>query len=249
MSVDLETPPHTHESGIEWQTFKSTNVTLHVQTETTGVDRAPEDLRKGSRLVSALQHLLKPDPDTVGGPAEIFVVVAMDSQGHPPEYPADACVVLQKSETDDFNEQWSVAVTRCLIERWFGASAGSAAVFVQGIAGLAAGNAGVGPSADEADTWVRAELNAGRKVAVALPEHANKQASELTDRADHSYNLAATSLIAFLDSNYGPEKLHRYLSQYDSCPQRPGRRNGLPSTAGGTRRGVVDAAWSSGKSW
>jgi ABC-type multidrug transport system fused ATPase/permease subunit len=161
--------------------------------------------------------LLKPDADKVGGPAIIYISNIAHGIDFPPEYQKDACILVSAARSDRCDASWVVALTRCLIERWFGSSAGFASIFVEGIAGMAAAIPGVGPTIDEADKWVHGELDGGRKSAITLRNHVHDRAiNQLNPPGRNDYNLAAISFLGFLSANYGSEKLHTYLAEYDS---------------------------------
>jgi len=220
MSLDLVTRPVEKTAAPEWQTYKSARIVLHVRADTLGASHAQENLRKADLLDTALQHLLKPDADARGVPVEIYVISLSRPRDLSQEYAAGACVIESGSENEDetFNAQWSIALTRSLVECWFGEAAATAAVFIEGIAGMAAGSAGVAPPSEDADAWVRGELSAGRRVALKQPDRPGDQPPVLNAAASpfDGYNRAAISFLAFLAANYGQEKLHRYLSAYDS---------------------------------
>ena len=197
-----------------WETYAFSHIKLKIHTGiSTGLSPV-ELLRKAELLYVSLQRLMKPSPEVSEGTVQFYVAAAADvEQIERSQCERSSVVVLAPERLSD---QWAIAETRALLQRWFGATAGSACTVVSGITGLAAARGGTGPTVAEADAWVRAKLADGHPVSLTVFEEDSSTGSEsIAQPYPKGSNAATTSFIAFLFSNYGREKLVRYLAQYD----------------------------------
>jgi ABC-type multidrug transport system fused ATPase/permease subunit len=226
MTIRCETTPEMDGTGRVWQTYAGTNLTIHVPQGSSRAERAPEELRKAEQVVEALRKLLTPPEERAWEPVDIYLMDSMDpapeafsgagSNGNgrerPKERPGDA-PILSTVHPEAAGEPLARPLTRHLVARWFGPDAASATLFVEGLAGLAAAQIGAGPTVEEADRGVQAEIEAGRPVSVVARQRPDRSASEAAALA--GFDPAATSFLAFLTAHSDPEALHRYLSAYD----------------------------------
>ncbi len=197
------------------ETHNSAHSSLEIHDELTKEQSPAEFLRKADLLFESLQRILKPTADILGGPVNFCVKDSKSVESGAQDQHEDHDVVVLSP--DELQGAWIKAETRSLLQRWYGEPAGSARTVVCGIAGYASARCSLGPTTLEADTWVRSELAAGRKVCLAVREEDGQDAACLMSRvSSEAYSSAATSFVAFLFANYGREKLVRYLAQYDS---------------------------------
>src|SRR5579871_89989 len=214
----------------EWQPHAGVHVVFYAQPGSNAIKYAPEELRNAEGVAEVLRKLLTPEEARMGKPVDIYLTDAPNLtpedilRSVPPvsagdagqEKPGCASPILCRVPAQSRLEPLAVSLTRCLLHRWFGEHAVAVAAFVEGIAGVAAAQSGVGPTIEEADQWVRAELEAGRTVSVTAQKREKREKKKgLETATPRDYNAAATSFVAFLVANSGPAVLRHYLSIYD----------------------------------
>src|SRR5919202_2640104 len=169
-----------------WREYAGKHVTVHAPEGSYAAKRAPAELREADRAFDALEKLLDP-PDSKRGDASRVDVYLADrlppgigdrGQGtgsangpiSDPRSPipmtegSQAVVRVVQPEAPGEPVTWPL--TRLLAGRWYGQAVASAALFLNGIAGVVAARIGSGPSIKEADEAVREALEAGRPVSV-----------------------------------------------------------------------------------
>jgi ABC-type multidrug transport system fused ATPase/permease subunit len=164
-----------------------------------------------TRALDALAEILQPD----------------EAVRHAPTLPS--------SQGLDESVAWPV--TRAAIAAWFGAGALDAAVMVDGLAGLVASRTGEGGSVADADAWVRAELEAGRRP--SLFARVAMAVGEPVDRAVD--DRMALSFVAWLLEQFRSAGLQTFLQAYD-----PARRDTASMEAFHTPLGALEERWVAG---
>lgn len=212
--------------GREWEAIVGNHVTLYVLPGTPEAEHAPEELREADLLLVALKKLLTPDDALVRESISLYLA---DAHSSLPNLPASMllkeadCVVEEQEirrtplpralRLPPHMQSLCLLLTEHVVRQWFGVEAASAGLFIEGIAGVAAAQAGIGPAIEEADRRVRAELEADRPVSVAAKRRSH---AEEGNRSADPLDPIAISFVGFLISNADPSALNRYLSAYDS---------------------------------
>jgi ABC-type multidrug transport system fused ATPase/permease subunit len=178
---------------LRWQTSVGKGVAVHAPEGSYPARRAAAELKEAERTVSALEELLSP-PAERRGPVDIYLADAVAADEPDGGRVDDAIVRVVQPEAP--GEPIAYPLTRTLVRRWFGPQAGSASLFVEGVAGVVAGRL------EGADDRVREELGAGNAVSIFAPDSEN----------------VATSFVGFLLRTFGAESLRELLAKYD--PER-----------------------------
>jgi ABC-type multidrug transport system fused ATPase/permease subunit len=209
-----------------WQTYAGKRVVVHAPEGSYPARQAAGELRDAEKAVAALEGLLAPPPERLGAPVDVYLTDAVveDRAADSPAGTREAIVRVVQPE--DPGEPITYDLTRFLVGRWFGPEAASASLFVNGIAGIAGSKIGGGPSLEEADAAVRAELAAGREVSIFAPE---------------PENVVAVSFVGFLLKTHGPEPLQQFLAAYD-----PERRDQAAADAYQRPLGSLEELWVAG---
>ncbi|MDQ2731742.1 MAG: hypothetical protein M3Y56_08800, partial [Armatimonadota bacterium] len=176
---------------VAWQTFPGKRVIVHAQGGSYASKQAPSELREAERAAAELEKLLQPGDRSRGAQVDIYLVDAIapvpaaiaardiqasDSAKNPIRPVTDSLdesaqpmgenAIRRVVQPEANVEAITWPLTRVLIKQWFGPKAASAEVFVNGIAGVIAARIGAGPSLEEANQWVRNELNSRRSVEI-----------------------------------------------------------------------------------
>src|SRR6185369_3862294 len=141
MTMLIASPPDDEIENQEWIGLSGVGVTVRFRPES---DRAQEELRESEQLIESFRRLLVPPESDATEP----VTICLD------EAPDDIeCDILRTEESDT-----PLAIDLCavLIRRWFGENAAASTLIVDGIAGTAAAQAGLGPPVEECEKWVSA---------------------------------------------------------------------------------------------
>jgi hypothetical protein len=178
---------------LRWQTSVGKGVAVHAPEGSYPARRAAAELKEAERTVSALEELLSP-PAERRGPVDIYLADAIAADEPDGGRVDDALVRVVQPEAP--GEPIAYPLTRTLVRRWFGPQAGSASLFVEGVAGVVAGRL------EGADDRVREELGAGNAVSIFAQD------------SEH----VATSFVGFLLRTFGAESLRELLAEYD--PER-----------------------------
>ncbi len=211
---------------VEMETFKGAHITIHAPKGSPIAERGPEELREAEQFVQALKKLLSPDEER----ADIHIVLEVDDsraaetevehagngrgRPHSDEPVQESTFRIVDPRTSGLPVPRQLA--RHLISLWFGESALAAASFVDGIAGLAAAQAGIGPSVEESDEWVLSEIAEGRNVSFVQRRRRRRRAARPSEL--QGCDPVATSFVSFLVTQSGSEALRKYLEFYD--PER-----------------------------
>jgi ABC-type multidrug transport system fused ATPase/permease subunit len=255
----------TKPANIEWEDHSGKRVVVHAPRGSLAATAAPTALRGLDAIVGTLEDLLEIPGDKKGPPVDVYVIDPVapipsaltggaDVDEEPPQEMAAYETVGERGIVHQYRAEAGVTavakpLTGFLIARWFGPNAAAAGVFIDGIAGVAAARAGVGPSVDEADEWVRNEITSGGYVSIlggALPpggmeggavqEGSAGYDDEEEDEDEDDYAeppegapmgappvvlpAAATSFVAFVIGTFEEGSLARFLESY-----RPERRD------------------------
>lgn len=214
----------------DWETFTDDGVTLRSPSGSVAARRTPDLLRQTGRAIDALGDLLEVEDDKRRTPV---VVLLVDTDPPPADGAAEGAVTFGHVLRP---EQSAAALlrplTRHLLAHWFGPNAAASALFVDGLAGIVAARTGLGPKVAETDDWVRAEREAGRTVSVFAPPTADAG----TTPAD--LNPVATSFVAEVLADAGPEAVRRFLASYD-----PDRRDAAAVEAFHRPLGSLEEGW------
>lgn len=231
-----------------WREHRGERLSLFAPEGSYAMRRAEDELRAAERVSEALVDLLGPAAERdQSSPVTIYLTdpvgerglgAALDPEGGaggPPGGEHEAIVRVTEPEAPGEPIAWPL--TRLLVPRWFGPNAAAATVVVDGIAGVIAARTETGPTVEEADEWVRGELEAGRPVSVfartVTPD------GMPADRAVD--DRVATSFVASLVKASGEEPLRRFLAAYD-----PARRDRAALSAYQRPLGRLEEAWLGG---
>ena len=227
MTTGTEARTEGQSAGVAWQPFRGRLATVYAPRGGYAARRAQAELQAVERMVEALQRLLDPPPDRRGQPIEVYVVDAVDERARlarseaAPDAPAGRPSLVQVVAPEIPRDALAEPLTRTLLGRWFGPGAASSELFVQGIAGLAAARAGMGPPVEDADRWVLGELEAGRPASVVGGRRHSRQGRGASGDAAPPQEVrhAAVSFVAHLAANAGASALRSFLASLD--PDRP----------------------------
>jgi ATP-binding cassette subfamily B protein len=193
-------------------------VSLHFPESSGAAVRAELQLHRADHAVRVLRDLVRPRPD-----GDRLEMVLLD-----PEAEAGAGAGIEPAEPEAEVTAFSAApwlpvlppgapagllariVTHALLPRWFGPRLAGAGFLLDGIAGLVAAKAGSVAVLEEADGWVRAELERGRRPRLGSWAAAAEPAQ--SGPADPARALAATSFAGHLLRLKGPQGLRRLLA-------------------------------------
>jgi len=211
-----------------WETHVGKRVVVRAPAGSYPSRRAAAELRDAEKAVDALESLLAPPPERLGPPVDVYLTDAVSaagagSDGAAVPAPQVKEAVLHVVQPEDPGEPVVYDLTRLLVGRWFGERAASAALFVDGVAGLVSSRIGFGPSVEDADEAVRAELAAGREVSVFAAEPPA---------------IVSLSFVGFLLKTHGPEPLRQFLSTYD-----PDRRDQAAAAVYQRPLGSLEELW------
>ena len=208
--------------GMMWQELRGRRAVVHAPVGSFASHAAASEIEQADRIFDVLQHILEIPEEKAGPPVDVYLV---DPPVGPPDAPgqqeaAPAPMLQGVGDTgivrvvtnEAFPAPLAAPLTQLLLTRWYGENAATLPVFVEGLAGMAAGQAGWGPNPEEAHAWVQAELEANRKVR-ALPRGQAGDAPATVNRQ------AATSFVGFTIESAEPGSLQRFLAMYD--PKRP----------------------------
>src|SRR5919197_2001430 len=185
--------------ALVWRTLRGRRIAVHTPQGSYASRRAPVELREAERIATCLADLLEP----AGQPPlelDIYLIDAVDAA------PAHATAIVRLVAPERPGEPIAYPLTRQLVERWYGPRALTAAPLVDGLAGLVAARAQIGPPLDTVQASVNERLAGGHSV------------SPLATDADGS---ARTAFVAFLIERYGPEALRAALAGDQAAYQRP----------------------------
>jgi ATP-binding cassette, subfamily B, bacterial len=146
---------------VTWQEFPGKLVRVRAPAGTWAAAQAPEVLRQAERVADAIGDLLRPK---TAARADLYLVDRV--AGGAPLGPSGAQGAVLEIASGEPPPPVAWALTRVLLAGWFGPNAVATDAVVEGLAGVAAARAGVGPSTEEADSWVRESLGSGRPVSV-----------------------------------------------------------------------------------
>ncbi len=220
---------------LAWQTHAGKRVTVHAPEGSYAARRAAEELEDAERAIAALEELLAPAGERAGAPVDIYLtepVVEEDQQATDSSSAASQDAIMRVVQPEAPAEPMAYPLTRLLVGRWFGAGAASASLFVDGIAGIVAGSIGGGPTLEETDDAIRAELSAGRNVSIFAPEREGETGTR---------DVVAVSFVGFLLKTHGREPLQQFLAAYD-----PERRDHAAAAAYQRPLGSLEELWLGG---
>ena len=197
---------------ITWQTFTGTRVVVHAPQGSNALKNAPAELAAAEATVAALEELLQPS-EKDGAPFNVYLidpVAGSFTGGAAGGVGGDGIVrtVLPEGPATPI----STTLTPLVVERWFGPAAAAAGPIVQGIAGVAAERAGTGPSAQEANDWVKSEFEQGRPLTIMSLLGKGKDAGAVDPIASEN---VATSFVGYLDRIGEQGALGRFVSTYN----------------------------------
>ena len=234
----------------DWQDYVDKRVHVYALYGAYTFQRAPAVLNTAREAAKVLTQLLKPQETPWGDQIIIYltdpfsalsadVALKSDDDSHQRmavEIVSDSAMVwIVQPEMPDDPLIW--ALVRLLVARWFGRGAASATPFLDGLAGVVAARTGAGPTVQNADATVRAELAAGR--AVSLLSYLAPESQQGPESPPPLFiNRAATSFVAFLLDAFGPRALQEFLVAHD-----PGRRDQAAISAYQRPLSALEGAW------
>jgi ATP-binding cassette subfamily B protein len=231
--------------NADWRVYRGRSATVYALPDSYAVRRAPTILRDAERILDQLSRFLSPEINATTDPIDIYVtdpspVATNDSAGETsgPQSDSSILLVVQPEAPED---PVAIPLTRRMVAQWFGTAAASARLCVDGIAGLVAARARIGPSVEEAEQWVQTEVEAGRPVSIlAYPAMTETDAGQSTPGQDAHlpYSAVATAFVAFLVANFGTAPLRTYLSSYN-----PERHDAATIAAYQQPLGVLEETW------
>lgn len=194
-----------------WRTYSGKHVVVHARANSYAEQVAPRELRRAENAVDALEKLVTPLRHAHDSPIPIYLIDSLDEAAWANEPVGDDKIVhmVQPNVSPD---SLTEPLTRILVKRWFGADAASLTAILNGLAGWIDARNGVGPSIEQANSWVRAELAAGRAISI-VPRTAANHAQDPGDAR------ALTSFVGFLVETYGANALRQFLSAYNPTRQ------------------------------
>lgn len=176
------TVPEASGHAIRWQEHAGKRVTLRAPEGSIAAQAAARYLRPADGIIDELEKLLDPPKDKASDRVDIYLIDplpevpsaltggAASSNGAPDGRSnaagAGASGVLHVVQEGEPASAMAPAIAELLVRRWFGQDAAMATELVIGAGALAAARAGAGPPLEEAETWVRAEIEAKRDVAI-----------------------------------------------------------------------------------
>ena len=207
--------------GLMWQELRGRRAVVHTPVGSFASYAAATEIEQADRIFDVLASILEIPQERAGHPVDVYLVdPPVGRPGAQGQQEAAAPPMLQgvgdtgivRVVTNEaFPAPLATPLTQLLLTRWFGPNAGSLPVIVEGLAGMAAGQAGWGPPPDEAHEWVQSELGENHKVTV-LPR------AQAIDGTASVNRHAATSFVSFLIDSSEPGALQQFLTAYD--PQR-----------------------------
>lgn len=156
--------------GITWQVHEGERVVIHCAERSSASAAAGAYVRHADAILAAVEATVAASKGSGTEPVDLYLVDPLpdlsDDGAQDPSASTGvgATAAFVAVEGDGAAGDLAAPLTRLLLTRKFGPDVGAADVFIEGIAGLAAGQAGVGPTAEEADMIVRGELESGRQV-------------------------------------------------------------------------------------
>lgn len=238
----------------EWRIQHGRRVTIHAPLNAYAADAAARMAQEADRVVLELQKLLKPDPQRAAKPIDLYLIdhssagpgrINANLEGGAESLPPDAGdSILQFVDSQTPADPDVRQLTERLVARWFGRDAVAACLMVEGIAGLVAAQARLGPPVVEADRWVQDQLQSGRPVSILARltgSNADANVSEPLDsesRAQTPYDPAATSFVAFLVESFGAPALRTYLET-----RSPENHDAAAKSAYERPLGVLEENW------
>ena len=216
--------PQVHQGpgGMMWQELRGRRAVVHTPVGSFASYAAATEIEQADRIFDLLQHILEIPEERAGPPVDVYLVdppvgppgaAGQQEAAAPPMLQGVGDTGIVRVVTNEaFPAPLATPLTQLLLTRWFGENAAALPVFVEGLAGMAAGQAGWGPPPEEAHAWVQSELEANRKIKV-LPRGQDADAPTSINRP------AATSFVAFFVESSEPGSLQRFLAMHD--PKRP----------------------------
>lgn len=230
-----------------WRDNHGKLVTVHALSGSYADRRIQTELHDAEEVAEALVKLLEPPADRRGEPVDIYLTDPVTAApGVPPQpnghdaVPASGTAIIRIVQPEAPGEPVALPLTRTLIARWFGANAASSALFVDGIAGVVAARTGSGPSIQDAQDWVRAQLTAGQSISV-FSQMSTQQPPSAASQANPPENRIATAFIAYLLETYGAAALRQFLAAYD-----PSRQDQATLDAFQRPLGALEETWLAG---
>lgn len=208
-----------------WQDHRGDRVTVHAPAASYAATRAPFELKAAEQIVAALERLLAPPSERRGDEIEIYLTDPVPVEPGSPSgdgtlngavshgatgETAGPAAILRVLQPEAPSEPIAWPLTRVLVSRWYGPDAGSAAVVVDGIAGVVAARTQTGPPVAHADESVSDDIQASRPVSIfARTAEADGPAARAVD------DRVATSFVSYLIKSAGEDALRRFLAAYD----------------------------------
>ncbi|HYO50996.1 MAG TPA: ABC transporter transmembrane domain-containing protein, partial [Chloroflexia bacterium] len=247
------------EELLKWKTYQGKFVTVYAQEASYAGKQAQVVLREADKIAEALAKIIEPPKESAASRTKIYLadptfelpaaseVVGYQQQpsnGQTALLDSDGDGILRIVRPEDPGEPIARPLTEALFDKWFGPKVGSAELFIDGIAGLAAARAGTGPTVQEAQSWVRAELAAKHSVSLfpeakplAKAAH-NGQDNGASEKQSGVDPRLATAFVAYLAETHSNQALRRFLVAYD--PDRPDQAT---SEAFRQPLGTLEEAW------
>ncbi|MDQ4095807.1 MAG: ATP-binding cassette domain-containing protein [Actinomycetota bacterium] len=208
--------------GLMWQELRGRRAVVHTPVGSFASYAAATEIEQADRIFDVLMTILEIPEARAGAPVDVYLVdppvgppgAAGQQEAAPPPrlQGVGESGIVRVVTNEAFPAPLATPLAQLLLTRWFGEKAASLPVIVEGLAGMAAGQAGWGPPPDEAHAWVQAELAEKRKVSV-MPRGPRATGGGTINRH------AATSFVSFLIESSEPGDLQRFLTAFD--PDRP----------------------------
>ncbi len=202
-------------AGQDWRDVQGKYATIRVQEGSYAAKQAPSVAREADAAIEVCRRLLEP-PQTADDRVILYLsdplaaLPAAASTRLPGQRAAGMAIICLISP-----EQPDAGIVQALVyhlaSRWFGEQAGSATLFLDGLAGIVAGRSGGGPALNDTVAWVRERLRSGQMLSI-LPA----DAAHLEGDARAAYLNAATTFVAYLLEAFGSTPVATLLRTYDA---------------------------------
>jgi ABC-type multidrug transport system fused ATPase/permease subunit len=217
-----------------WQEFTGKRAVVKALEGSYASRQGPAVLREADAIIEVVEWLL--EPAKPGERVEVYLTDPLftptDAASPHGIAPSGVIVRAVQPEAPDTHLAWPIVYL--LVERWYGAAAARATLFLDGIAGFASARAGIGASLSENLAWVREALQAGRPLTIFGGDTPAPIDAEATQARD----FIATTFVGYLLDAYGPAQLRQFLTNYD-----PDRRDQAAATAFNRPLGGLEESW------
>ena len=209
---------HSEQIDQRWNTRESAYATLRFRNSGQAAQSAADCLHRIDRIVQALHRLMgTPLPHTAS--LNVTLLDAPDETEVNPHSREDEAstsegthqevvVRVTSGAESDTSAVLARAIALHMVTEAYGSAAGHATTFIEGLAGLALHPQGPEAAGREADSAVRAAIEAGSPP-VYTPDQGR------ADSESQTIQPAAISFVWYLFSHFGAQALSKYFENYD----------------------------------